>query len=345
MGYLLFAILKTIALTMLISFIVYKFVKHGEVDSNDDNNKDEKKIIKIENILMYIGVLFIGFALSLPFLILRKYNFDLSFIKLKDFQDLGPVGDYLGGTTVGLLSLASLLFVAAAMMMQQKELELQRKEVAATRKEYEITNRTMKKQSFDSTFFNMINLHQSILNQVSIRESNGRVAFEKMYSTFKEFVGNNKSIIIDEILFKKLYGPDKRMALISDTFANVSNETLENIKSTFEQYIDDEKFEIFRYYNGDDEYKLYIDNFSLLLESLFENFEMKKGMITDEQSLIIFKLLANNGLLYNENIDLDSLSDETLKNFPNTYKKKLYEVFYNDNENMIGHYYRNYIEL
>lgn len=333
MGSLFLAIIITMTLVVMISVIVYRFIKIGEKD--DGNNK----FFTIENILISIGVLFIVCAASLPFIILAKFNFEFNKIKLEDFDKLGPVGDYLGGTTVGLLSLASLIFVSAAMMMQKKELSLQRNEVMATRKEYEITNKTMKKQSFDSTYFNMINLHQSILNQVSINESNGREAFEKMYVTFKKFVQSKNYEITNEILFEELYGHDRRMSLITDTF--VSNEIAEKIRSAFKNFFYEEINHIYRYYDDDDEYKIYLEQLKFLIEGLLENFESNKHYITEEHSLVIFRTLANEGLLFNENINLTRLTNQTINNLPNNHKKKLYEDFYNNNENMIGHYYRN----
>ncbi|WP_157827591.1 hypothetical protein [Niallia nealsonii] len=47
---------------------------------------------------------------------------------------MGTVGDYLGGTSVGLLSLASILFVVAVIIMQKEELALQKDELKKQQK-------------------------------------------------------------------------------------------------------------------------------------------------------------------------------------------------------------------
>jgi len=112
---------------------------------------------------------------------------------------------FFGGTTVGLLSLASIIFVTAAIIMQKEELRLQREELEKTREEYKMTNTTMKKQQFDSTFFNMINLHHNITKDIIIGSKTGRVAMESIHAhlssvykqtTFREYCDE----FIDEIL-------------------------------------------------------------------------------------------------------------------------------------------------
>ncbi len=106
-----------------------------------------------ENIVIIIGAVFAITAIATPFTILVKTGWNISY---DQFDKLGVVGDFFGGTTVGLLSLASIIFVIAAIVMQKEELALQREEVRKTREEYEVTNQTMKKQQFENTFFNML---------------------------------------------------------------------------------------------------------------------------------------------------------------------------------------------
>lgn len=316
LNYLLFAIIITIALTMLIALIVYKFVKQDEENlekenerENDKDKKNKKKILTIENVLILIGVFVIVLAAYIPFLILGHFNFELKKIGLADFGKLGAVGDYMGGTTVGLLSLASLLFVAAAMMMQKKELELQRKEVMATRKEYEITNRTMKKQSFDSTFFNMINLHRSILSEINYGNENGRKAIEELYETLKkQYIEKTKNKWL-HYFWNELDEEGKLTKEVLDShYIKISNlksktpETL-HIKSLIEQYI-------IAY--GD------LDKAKNVLQAL------------DNLNVINWR---------NFSFDFEYHEFETRPNY--TIKNYYYEEFYKLNESKIGHYFRN----
>ncbi|WP_307311115.1 hypothetical protein [Neobacillus driksii] len=98
------------------------------------------------------GIVIVGAILN-PFIImaLSKTNFTVT-----EIDELGTVGDFFGGTTVGLLSLASILFVIHTIAIQSKELALQRKELSLTREEFKTGNLTAKVQQIDNAFFSII---------------------------------------------------------------------------------------------------------------------------------------------------------------------------------------------
>ena len=147
----------------------------------DKNNTNEdtgyKKWLKHnENKWIVFGVAAICLAIFMPFIILALSLNDTIITKL---TSLGAVGDFLGGSTVGFLSLASMLFLVSTIVMQKKELQLQRNELELTReelaksnKQYELTNNTMLKQQFETTLFNMINMHIALVESISLE--NGR---------------------------------------------------------------------------------------------------------------------------------------------------------------------------
>lgn len=127
-----------------------------------------------ENYAISLGALFALIGLSIPFAIFHLSKKEIS---LEAFQSLGAVGDFLGGSTVGFLSLASMLFVVAAIVMQKEELRLQRtelkltrEELAKTREEHALSNKTMKLQQFESTLFNMISIHGQLINDLKINK-------------------------------------------------------------------------------------------------------------------------------------------------------------------------------
>jgi len=179
--------------------------------SETKKNENKNWWKRAENYWIGIGFIVILVAVSTPFLILHRNHSDYS---LKSFEALGVVGDFFGGTTVGLLSLASILFVTAAIVMQKEELSLQREEIQKTRNEYEITNSTMKKQQFESTFFNMINLQNRIINDMRMNSPKGenlqRVVLKKIHERYKsiqfqyqtEFISNSNQEDVDELLAK-----------------------------------------------------------------------------------------------------------------------------------------------
>lgn len=272
---------------------------------------------KWENYLIIFGFVIVIGAVFTPFLIIKlneyKYN-------LKTFAGLGTVGDFFGGTTVGLLSLASLMFVTAAMFMQKEELKLQRGEVTATRKEYEITNRTMKKQSFDSTFFNMITLHHNILNEITFKNGKGRHAIELM---FKEF--------------SKYYRCDNVHDWCNFFFSEICYEN-EDIKKFFDKQRDYLK-----------ENKVMIDNFDLTQNDIAALDKCQKEIVETKITLRknLFNINSNfNGrLLENmvnwEMTDYREMMRKRVKEPTENLIKYNYSRFYSKEENSIGHYYRN----
>jgi hypothetical protein len=76
---------------------------------------------------------------------------------------LGPVGDFIGGTTIAFFNLASIMLLVATLLIQRKELK-------ETQNEYKLTNKTMKKQQFETTLFNMLSLHNQLLNSIVFKK-------------------------------------------------------------------------------------------------------------------------------------------------------------------------------
>lgn len=92
------------------------------------------------------------------------------------FSKLGPVGDYLGGTTISFLTLSSIIFVVAAIIMQKEELSLQRTEISNSNKEFRESNDNLKKQSFENLFFNTLQLLERRLNDITYRQPKGNLS-------------------------------------------------------------------------------------------------------------------------------------------------------------------------
>ncbi|CAI6221346.1 putative phage abortive infection protein [Bacillus subtilis] len=128
-------------------------------------NKNEKKDkwYGNENFWMWAGITACGLALIIPFAIL----FCTNNFSLEGINGLGTFGDFFGGTTVGLFNLSSILLVLTAVIMQRKELE-------QTRNEFVQTNKTLIKQQFDNTFFNMINLQNEIVRTLNSDKESGK---------------------------------------------------------------------------------------------------------------------------------------------------------------------------
>ncbi|WOO45603.1 putative phage abortive infection protein [Bacillus subtilis] len=158
-----------------------------------------------ENFWMWAGITACGLALIIPFAIL----FCTNNFSLKGIDGLGTFGDFFGGTTVGLFNLSSILLVLTAVIMQRKELE-------QTRNEFVQTNKTLIKQQFDNTFFNMINLQNEIVRGIGVERQKGKYALDYLntevkskYQLNKEKIDNKKLRLIEsynEVYKKFIFG-------------------------------------------------------------------------------------------------------------------------------------------
>lgn len=82
------------------------------------------------------------------------------------FDKPNEAGD-TAGLVNGLFSALAFAGVIYAIFLQRNELELQRKELADTRAEFQIQNETLKRQRFENTFFNMLQLQQQITDNIT----------------------------------------------------------------------------------------------------------------------------------------------------------------------------------
>lgn len=158
----------------------------------DKDNNYKEWIKQNENKWIAGGIITGSIAIITPVIIYFASSSNLS---ASSFAKLGTVGDFMGGTTVGLLSLTSILFLVSTLVMQRKELGMQREELQLTRdelakanKQYEITNDTMLKQQFETTFFNMINMHSDLVNKLNLEEGKvkGTDVFVKLNSAINK---------------------------------------------------------------------------------------------------------------------------------------------------------------
>lgn len=94
------------------------------------NNTDEEENKSVSKGWFRAGIFTIILALLTPVLIMIASGTTFSVGKL---GELGAVGDFFGGSTIGLLSIASIFFIIHTINIQSKELSLQRKELEYTK--------------------------------------------------------------------------------------------------------------------------------------------------------------------------------------------------------------------
>ena len=149
------------------------------------NSKSKWTIERFSFILIGIGIL-IAIATFFLFVMGEEFNNSSSQIKADKFAHYG---DTIGGVVGSLWALAGvLLFYAAfkkqiealedqkestrttqrAVELQSKELRLQREELSQTREVFKEQEKTLKVQQYESTYFNLLNLLNALINSMDI---------------------------------------------------------------------------------------------------------------------------------------------------------------------------------
>ncbi|GAB3303096.1 putative phage abortive infection protein [Hymenobacter tenuis] len=143
----------------------------------------------------------------------------------------GVFGDKFGAINALFsgLAFAGIIFT---ILLQKRELSLQREELQETREEFIQQNETLKKQRFENTFFQLLQLHIDIVDKLKITAVDGNT-----YENREFFIG-----AIKDLKYKSDYGYFKYSALIkldaSEISVFKSNRTLSH---SFFQKLDKEE--------------------------------------------------------------------------------------------------------
>ena len=131
-----------------------------------------------------------------------------TYFELKDLgeEERGTFGDMFGSVNA-LFSGFALAGIVFTIFLQKRELRLQRKELKSTRAEFALQNQTMKKQQFENLFFNMISLHNQIVEELHIGSIRSRKVFERLFEQLysEMWVSENRKSQFEMNDFNKVY--------------------------------------------------------------------------------------------------------------------------------------------
>ncbi|WP_366184583.1 putative phage abortive infection protein [Flavobacterium ovatum] len=137
-----------------------------------------------------VRILISGIIIFFLAIIIFSFN-NWNFATDQDIQleRLSGLADFIGGFVGPIWALVGVILFYVALTEQRKdfttnrealkaqtkaleqqiiEFELQREELAETREVFKIQNDTFRKQQFESTFFNLVNLHHLIVNSINL---------------------------------------------------------------------------------------------------------------------------------------------------------------------------------
>lgn len=105
------------------------------------------------------------------------------------YKDLGPWGDFFGGIANPILTFLTFIAVLVTLWLQHEELGLSRDELARSANALEAQIESSTKQRQESTFFQMMSIHNEIVNSIDLSSkgratSFGRDCFNVFYTRF-----------------------------------------------------------------------------------------------------------------------------------------------------------------
>jgi hypothetical protein len=103
--------------------------------------------------------------------------------------------------------IAALLLQSRELQLQRKELRLTRRQVRGQKKELALQNITMRRQAFETTFFQLLSLHGDILRAIDLSNwgiaptaPRGREAFRELYVQLESHFANLSADVRDKSL-------------------------------------------------------------------------------------------------------------------------------------------------
>ncbi|NEU62840.1 putative phage abortive infection protein [Paenibacillus sp. ALJ109b] len=125
-------------------------------------------------------------AILLGFLVIWCLSGVIIYYAFSDWSDRGTFGDMFGAINALFSAFAfgglvyTLFIQRYELSLQRKELEMQRLEVARNGDQLEQQKNVMIQQSFENTFFKMIELHHNLIASMNDKPYEGRRAIEKL---------------------------------------------------------------------------------------------------------------------------------------------------------------------
>ncbi|RAI84432.1 putative phage abortive infection protein [Paenibacillus pabuli] len=205
------------------------------------------------------------------------------------YKEFGPVGDWIGGTSTPIITLASFIILLAAFLAQKEELQATRDEMNLTRKEFKEQNKTLARQRFENTFFHMVSLHHSIVNSIERTE------------TESHSVSYTESQYTSKIIRGRAYISNIARPLVSSKWSDVSQ--LWSLKQQYNNIYQENQSELGHYFrNLYHIIKLIDESAELENDSDCELEERKKyiriiraQLSTDELLLLLYNSLTDEG--------------------------------------------------
>ncbi|WNL11745.1 putative phage abortive infection protein [Aliarcobacter cryaerophilus] len=202
---------------------------------NECESSNKKIIDFIKDWWLIVVIIFVAILVIMQ---VKDFYFerqDLCLIS-QEVESLGQMGDFFGGTLNPILAFLSFCLLLITIKFQSKELNNSTKELAKSSKALEDQSNSLKIQNFETTFFNLLNFHNKIVDNF-VLTTNNKQSTENAFQII--CLNINKNSKNDDSYFKNFNE-------IYDEYykenENILNKYFENIYLIF-KFISDTNFD------------------------------------------------------------------------------------------------------
>jgi hypothetical protein len=182
----------------------------------------------------------------------------------------GEFGDYMGGTLNPILTFLTLLALLVTIVLQAQELHLSTKELRHSSRALRAQSTTLQLQQFENAFFQLLHLHDSIVNALHTHDHNNRVANGR--DCFRVFVDHFHHI--------------QRV--------QVDKTSLESLQTTYSAFHDQRQHQVGHYFRLLYNIIKFVDNAPIENKKFYTNL-VRAQLSADELSLLFWNCLSQLG--------------------------------------------------
>ena len=184
-----------IFLSPLLFLFIWNLFTRAQIKTKKKSDNEENTTSKLGLIIIFVAVLSTIFVVGFYFWFTNNVNDTPS--------SLGTFGDFVGGSLNPLLSLLALIALFYTIIIQSRELSLSRKELKNSSESLSDQNKTLQHQRIDSSFFEMLKSHNSLIEvmHITLPKTPVRPEEESFYAreTFQHLTKKLKASIADHL--------------------------------------------------------------------------------------------------------------------------------------------------
>ena len=259
------------------------------------NTKDLQKAISRSR--WFVAIIF-GFtigAYAVWFFVMQEQEIS------SNSSDWGAFGDFIGGLLNPLVAFSAFYWLTVSVLIQKQELSETRVALVESSIALKEQSKTQSRQRFEGTFFQLLSLHQEIVNSIDLYNSDnnhsttGRDCFNVFYERFEKQFNTTIYYLINPSKKKpglNLEPPNVYNLL--DEKARKFSPKIETINSAYLEFYDKNQSEIGHYFRSLYNIIKFIHNSDIENKRLYSNL-VRAQLSINEMTLLFYNCLSDLG--------------------------------------------------